>query len=207
MATAFVISGRAVEGAIVCGPVPGMSNVTAAGPSLSFAAVMAARASGAGCIIVAGLSIDESRLEICRRVGAHFTIAVEKEDLVERVREITGGEGADVVINITGAGTNTAEQSLACVAKVATIVLSDAGDETIALKSFGRRELTIKSSNGHSYASVEAAISMIASGDYPIAELTAPPFTLDQASEAIDAVEGLVDRSITFATIVPRLSK
>jgi threonine dehydrogenase-like Zn-dependent dehydrogenase len=208
LATPFLPMANGVSLACAYGGTSIGNTVLIQGPGEhGIAAVMAAKASGAACIIVAGLSMDESRLQICERVGAHFTIDVEKEDLVDRVRQITGGEGADVVLNITGAGTKTAEQSLACAAKVATIVLSDAGDETIALKSFGRRELTIKSSNGHSYASVEAAISMIASGDYPIAELTAPPYTLDQASQAVDAVEGLVDRSITFATILPRLSQ
>lgn len=171
------------------------------------AAAMAAKAAGAACIIVAGLSQDASRLEIARRVGAHYTVDVEQEDLVARVKEITGGEGVDSVVNITGAGTNTVEQGLACAATVATIVVSDAGKETFREASFGRRELTIKSSNGHSYASCERAIQMIASGEYPIAELSTPPYRLDQAREAIDAVAGLVDRSITFTSLVPELSR
>jgi threonine dehydrogenase-like Zn-dependent dehydrogenase len=123
--------------------------------------------------------------------------------MVARVHEITGGEGADVVINCSGAGTTSTMDGLAAAAKVATIVVSDAGRETIDVGAFGRRELTIKSANGHSYQSVERAIQMIASGDYPIAELTAPPYTLDRASEAIDAAAGLIDPAITFVTILP----
>jgi threonine dehydrogenase-like Zn-dependent dehydrogenase len=167
------------------------------------ACAMAARAAGASCIIVAGLGVDASRLEIARRVGAHHTVDVEREDLVARVKDFTGGEGVDIVVNVTGAGSTTIEQGLACAARVATLVISDAGKETFREASFGRRELTIKSANGHSFRSCERAIAMIASGEFPIAELSSGPFSLHQASEAIDAVAGLSDRSITFTSIVP----
>ena len=168
-------------------------------------AAMAAHAAGAACIIVAGLSIDDGRLDIARRLGAHHTVDVEREDLVARVKDITGGEGVDVVINITGAGTNTVQQGLACAGTLATIVLSDAGEERLDLAWFGRRDLVIKSSNGHSYESVEQAIQMIVSGEFPIAELSTTPYPLNQASEAIDAVAGVFDRSITFTSIVPEV--
>jgi threonine dehydrogenase-like Zn-dependent dehydrogenase len=98
------------------------------------------------------------------------------------------------------------EQGLACASKVATVVVSDAGKETFSEASFGRRELTIKSANGHSYASCERAIQMIACGDYPIADLSTQPYRLDQAAEAIDAVAGLIDRAITFTSIVPEVN-
>ena len=89
-------------------------------------------------------------------------------------------------------------------AKVATLVISDAGKESVSEASFGRRELTIKSANGHSYRSCERAIQMIASGEFPIGDLSVPPFGLNQASQAI-AVAGKVDRAITFASIVPEV--
>jgi threonine dehydrogenase-like Zn-dependent dehydrogenase len=182
------------------------SSVLIQGPGEhGLAAAMAARAAGATCIIVAGLGIDASRLEIARNVGAHYTVDVEQDDLVARVKDITGGEGVDVVINITRAGTDSLEQSLAATAKVATVVISDAGKESINEASFGRRELTLKSSNGHSYRSCERAIDMIASGEVDVEALSVPPYPLNRAAEAIDAVAGLIDRSITFASIVPRV--
>jgi threonine dehydrogenase-like Zn-dependent dehydrogenase len=204
--TAFLPLANGVE--LVCGygGVGIGSSVLIQGPGEhGLAAAMAAKAAGATCIIVAGLNQDASRLELARRIGAHHTVDVEREDLVSRVQDFTGGEGVDVVINITGAGTNTVEQGLGAAAKVATVVVSDAGKETFKEASFGRRELTIKSSNGHSYRSCERAIAMIASGEVDIGALSVPPYTLDRAATAIDAVAGLIDRSITFASIVPEL--
>jgi len=208
LATVFLPLANGVELACGYGGARIGSSILIQGPGEhGLAAAMAARAAGATCIIVAGLgSADASRLEIARRVGAHHTVDVEHEDLVARVMDLTGGEGVDIVVNITGSGTNTIEQGLASTGKVATLVVSDAGKETFAEASFGRRELTIKSANGHSYASCERAIQMIASGDFPIAELSTEPYPLNQAAQAIDAVAGLIDRAITFASIVPEVT-
>jgi threonine dehydrogenase-like Zn-dependent dehydrogenase len=205
-ATVFLPLANGVELACAYGGACIGSSILIQGPGEhGLAAAMAAKAAGATCIIVAGLSADASRFEIAMRVGAHYTVDVEQEDLVARVKDITGGDGVDIVVNITGAGSHTVEQGLAAASKVATIVISDAGKETVGEASFGRRELTIKSANGHSYASCEQAIAMIASGEFPIAELSTKPYGLDQAAEAIDAVAGLIDRAITFTSIVPRL--
>ena len=48
---------------------------------------------------------------------------------------------------------------------------------------------------------------MIASGDFPIAELCTEPYPLNQAAQAIDAVAGLIDRAITFTSIVPMVTE
>ena len=121
--------------------------------------------------------------------------------------DATGGEGVEVVINITGAGTNTLEQGLATSRQSRhASSFRMPGKESLSEASFGRRELTLKSSNGHSYRSCERAIAMIASREVDVASLSTAPYGLNQAAEAIDAVAGLIDRSITFASIVPRIS-
>ena len=63
--------------------------------------VIAARARGAGTIIVTGLSRDERKLALAREFGADHTINVEEEDVVARVTEITDGAMADVVLELT----------------------------------------------------------------------------------------------------------
>src|SRR5215472_747270 len=65
------------------------------------AAVLASREAGAGTIIVTGLSRDAGKLALAREFGADVTIDVEAEDTVLRVAEITGGVGADVVLELT----------------------------------------------------------------------------------------------------------
>ena len=51
---------------------------------------------------VIGCASDDRKLEICRRAGAQETINYKTEDLVERVKALTGGRGADVVYDPVG---------------------------------------------------------------------------------------------------------
>src|SRR2546426_7002136 len=65
------------------------------------ASVIAARAAGADAIIVTGLTRDAQKLTLARELGADHVIDVENENALARVRELTGGRGAEVVIEVT----------------------------------------------------------------------------------------------------------
>ncbi|MDO4548004.1 MAG: alcohol dehydrogenase catalytic domain-containing protein, partial [Clostridia bacterium] len=60
-----------------------------------------ARAMGIGRIMLAGRK--DKKLEIGRQLGADTLIDLKKEDLVESVMKYTGGRGADIVLDSTGA--------------------------------------------------------------------------------------------------------
>ena len=84
-----------------------------------------------------GLSRDSVRLDMAKRLGADYTIDIETEDLRERVQEITGGDGIDVVVNVTGGGAGAVSDALAVASKECTLVLAAAGDEPISLSAVG----------------------------------------------------------------------
>ncbi len=65
-------------------------------------AVQLLKLRGAECIINVGTAEDTERLEISRQLGADYTINASEEDVVERVKEITGGAMADYVFDCTG---------------------------------------------------------------------------------------------------------
>ena len=52
--------------------------------------------------IVAGLAMDKARLECARRIGAARVVNVESEDVLEVVRQATGGAGASIAIEAAG---------------------------------------------------------------------------------------------------------
>ncbi|ANW68204.1 S-(hydroxymethyl)mycothiol dehydrogenase [Mycobacterium sp. djl-10] len=64
------------------------------------AAIMGARLAGAATIIA--VDRDARKLEWAREFGATHTINASKVDTVEAVRELTGGFGADVVVDAVG---------------------------------------------------------------------------------------------------------
>ncbi|XRQ15726.1 S-(hydroxymethyl)mycothiol dehydrogenase [Actinomadura welshii] len=64
------------------------------------ASVLGARLAGAATIIA--VDLDERKLATASSLGATHTVDAGNEDVVEKVRELTGGFGADVVIEAVG---------------------------------------------------------------------------------------------------------
>ena len=71
-----------------------------------------------------GLSRDEQKLALAREFGADHTINVESEDVVERVREITDGAMADVVLELTPIADQPIRDAIECVRHSGRIVLA-----------------------------------------------------------------------------------
>jgi L-iditol 2-dehydrogenase len=70
-------------------------------------AVQLCKALGAERVILSGTRPD--RLEIGRRLGADFIVNVRQEGLARRVADITGGKGADSVLECAGGPTSMQE--------------------------------------------------------------------------------------------------
>jgi L-iditol 2-dehydrogenase len=75
--------------------------VTGPGPVGLFAALVA-MAEG-GTVLLCGTERDRARLRLAETLGVHYTVDVGAEDAVARVRQLTGGYGADVVVECAGA--------------------------------------------------------------------------------------------------------
>ncbi|NYJ75894.1 MULTISPECIES: S-(hydroxymethyl)mycothiol dehydrogenase [Allobranchiibius] len=81
-----------------------------------------AGASIAGATTVIAIDVDPRKLELAKHFGATHTIDPRSEDVVERVRELTGGNGADVVIDAV-ARPETYEQAFYARDLAGTVVL------------------------------------------------------------------------------------
>jgi NADPH:quinone reductase len=66
---------------------------------IGLAAIDLARLRGAQCLVTVG---DEDKARFCREFGAYAAINYRSEDFVARVRELTAGEGVDVVLDMVG---------------------------------------------------------------------------------------------------------
>jgi threonine 3-dehydrogenase len=73
--------------------------VLGCGPIGCFA-VGVARAAGASCVIAS--DYNPTRLELARAMGATATLNPGSDDVLARVREITGGDGVDLVCEMSG---------------------------------------------------------------------------------------------------------
>jgi threonine dehydrogenase-like Zn-dependent dehydrogenase len=166
------------------------------------ASVIAAKEAGAACVIATGIGRDSERLRIAQELGADHIVNVEEEDLADKVMDITGGYGADVVVNASGAN-GTLAASMPIMALNGRIVLGSAGSQQVETRAAGRKNLTIRWAHGHSYRAVELAIRAIASRKYPIGLLTKHHFGLSRADMAIRSVAGEGEPGAIHVSIDP----
>ena len=92
--------GNAVHTVLEGGSLAGSAvMVVGCGPIGCFA-VGVARAAGASIVIASDL--NPTRREIARKMGAHAVLDPANEDVVARVNQLTNGDGADVVCEMSG---------------------------------------------------------------------------------------------------------
>ena len=92
--------------------------VLGAAGGVGLAAIQLGKLLGAKVIACAG---DARKLEVCRQHGADHLVNYRDEDLVERVKAITGGEGANVIYDPVGG--DIFDQVKRCVAWDGRIVI------------------------------------------------------------------------------------
>ncbi len=172
------------------------------------ASVIAARAAGADRIIVTGLTRDAAKLALAKELGADATIDVEQEDVGRRVRELTDGHGADVVIEVSSYATAPVAEALHYVAMGGRIVLAgikgfkpvpDFVSDLIVVK-----EARILGAFGVTAPAYEAAIRLIESERVPLARMHTHDFALADAERAIQMLGGeIAGESSIHSCLVP----
>ncbi len=175
------------------------------------ASVIAARAAGADTIIVTGLARDADKLALARELGADHTINVEEEDARVLVRELTGGRGADVVVEVSANAAEPVAEALHYVATGGRIVLAgvkgfksvpDFVSDLIVVK-----EITIKGAFGVTSHAYDAAIRLIESGRVPLEKMHTHDFRLEDAERAIQTLGGEVAGEASIhSCIIPALT-
>jgi threonine dehydrogenase-like Zn-dependent dehydrogenase len=185
-----------------------MSSVLIQGPGQQgLSQVVACKQAGAMPIIVTGRSRDRARLELAKTLGADFVIDVDAEDPLERVTEITGGEGVDVVLDCTaGAGVTPVLLGIDALKRRAGTLLVQgelAKFPDFPIKQLTEKAITIKSARGHSYRAVELALEQLASKRFPLELLTTHEFGLADVDRAIRAVGGEVEEDVVHVSLLP----
>jgi len=162
------------------------------------AAVVAARAAGAGTVIITGLAADAHKLAVAREFGADHTIVVDgdaAEETVARVEEITGGEMADVVLELTPMAAGPVSDAMAAVRRGGRVVLAGLkGNREIPLRTdvIINRALTVRGAFGVDARGMADAIALIESRRFPLEKMHTHTFGLDDAALAIETLGGEV---------------
>ncbi|HZD71155.1 MAG TPA: alcohol dehydrogenase catalytic domain-containing protein [Actinomycetes bacterium] len=168
---------------------------------------VACHQAGASLIIVTGTTRDKARLEVAKALGAHHVIDVQQEDPLERVMDITGGKGVDVVLDCTaGAGTAPVLLGVDALRRRAGTLLVQGELATFPDFPLGKlteKAITVKSARGHSFRACELALEQLASGRYRLDLLTTHTFGLRDVDLAIRSVGGEGEEGVIHVSLLP----
>ncbi len=190
----LAVSTRAIRLSQICAG----DYVVVGGPgTIGLMAVVAAKAAGAGSIILVGTR--DSRLKVGELLGADNTINIQKGlDPVEEVKKLTNGIGADIVVETAGT-TLAQEQSFKMTRRGGTIVLVGlTGGRSLTItpdKDIVSKEQTVKGSflSAHAY---QEAMKIIESQEFALDKVTTHVFPLEEVEEAFQAVTKRKDEVI-----------
>ena len=147
---------------------------------------MIAEAYGAHAAII---DLVQERLDFAKSVGVEHIINSGKEDTVKRVMELTGGTGAQLVMECTGANV-CIRQTLDIVSHAGRITLTGWPHKETSLPTdmITRKEIDIRGART-SAREFEEAIELITSGRVDIMKILTKTVTLDEAPATIIDIE------------------
>jgi len=158
-------------------------------------AVQLCKALGAERVILSGTR--DSRLEVGARLGADFTINVQRENLAERVREITRGKGADSVLECAG-GPTSMQEALENVKRGGRIgvVAWYAGPVEIDMNLAVRSNVRIYAARGEGGMNCGRSLALMSGGKILADPIITHHFKLDQIHEAFRTYVERIDNAL-----------
>lgn len=149
--------------------------------SIALGAAALAHIQGAKNVVVIGRK--DFKLEAARKCGATHTINSTTEDAVQKIGEITGGKGADFVIESSG-GAKTVEEAMEIAAKRGTVALLAFYERTLdnfPIDTLVSKELIVKGVMGE-FGLVPEAAGYLAKG-LPVAGMITHKMELKDVPE------------------------
>ncbi|HEY1294300.1 MAG TPA: alcohol dehydrogenase catalytic domain-containing protein [Chloroflexota bacterium] len=149
--------------------------------------MQACKALGADPVVLIGTR--RSRLDLGQRLGADCTVDVNTQDPVAVVRRITGGLGADVVIEASGA-LGAPQQAVEMVKRGGKILFLGfySAPVTFDLSSAIRDDVTLYTTRGEGAGAVRRALSLAAQGKIRGRDLVTHHFPLEDIQEGFRVV-------------------
>lgn len=152
-------------------------------------AVQIARLAGAGEIIA--VDVLPAALERARMLGADHLVNARETDPAGRIRELTGGEGVDLAIELVGRPASISA-SEACLARGGRAVLVGIGAEPITVLPtaiFSVFNHAVLGSLGYRREDVTRLVRLVANGRLDLSGSISARLPLDQINEGVRRLE------------------
>jgi len=167
--------------------------ITGPGP-IGLISLTIAKAAGARMVAVTGTNADEGmRFQKARELGADVTINAEKENPIERVLQLTGWLGSDILIETSGSGKaiSQAFEMVRRYGRVCAIGISGKEEVPIPYDRGIFKALRYDFCFSSSWTAWEKAIGMISKGLLPAEKLITHKLPLEKWEEAFHLLENL----------------
>jgi threonine dehydrogenase-like Zn-dependent dehydrogenase len=132
-----------------------------------------------------GVEVSAYRLDLARRLGCGALVDARETDAVEGVMELTGGRGADGVLECSGNAVARTQTAAAAAKRGHIVIVGQGADEV----SFGQRkvlskELTIQGNAVFPMSAYFEAVAFLRSHRLPLDDMVTHRFAIEQAPEA-----------------------
>lgn len=153
-------------------------------------ATQIARVCGASYIVLAGLPRDTHRMEIGRKLGATHSVDLTKDDLPALVAELSGGVGADLVVDAAGPSA-TVKMAMDIVKRNGQITKIAWGPKPLdlSLDPLLAKAVTFQGVFSHTWDTWERVLRLESTRQVRLAEMISHRVPLQDWKVAFDALE------------------
>jgi L-iditol 2-dehydrogenase len=187
-ATLIVTAGTALYGLDVLGGLIAGETLLVMGPGpIGLMAVACGAALGASVILT---GTRENRLRLGRQLGADVTVNVTERDPVDATREATGGLGADLVMECSGAPT-AVNQALYATKRGGRVCLAAFSREPVAFDAahMVRNNIYMYGIRGEGRGAVRRGLALMAQGKISGTPFITHRFRMDELPRALETAE------------------
>ena len=169
---------------------PGDIVVVQGAGAIGILALMMAKLSGAGTLIMTGTNTDTHRLAVARQIGAHYTVNVQQDDPMEILRTLGDGYGADLVVDCTGIS-GALKQSMEMVKPLGQITKVGWGPQPLgfSLDMLVAKAARLQATFSHTYPTWERSLKLMEAGLLNLEPVLGGVYPIEQWEEGFSAME------------------
>ena len=202
-ATLIVTAGTAMYGLDTLGGLFAGQSLVVTGPGpIGLMAVAVAKTLGANPVILTGTR--DNRLELGKKLGADYTINVRNENVVEKVKELTNGEGVHYVMECSGAP-NAVNEAAAMVKRGGKVCLAAFPSKPVEVDvaALVRNNISLLGIRGEGRSAVHRAASLISEKRFDASLIHTHTFKFDELLTALKYSRERIDDAIKVVVKIP----
>ncbi len=146
---------------------------------------------------VIAVDVSDEKLKLAKKLGADEIVNAAAEDPAERMKEITEGRLADVVVDLVGVG--TIEKAIDCVGKGGRMVLVGIGQKELRVSPYRTiigKEMDLIGVNDHLGSELTELIQLVSSGKLDLSDSVTHRVSLDDVNSGFKILEERIGNPI-----------